>query len=361
MKSIVLTGGGTAGHVTPNIALIEPLKQHGWEIAYIGSDTGVERQMIEALNIQFYAVSSGKLRRYLSWQNCIDPFKVLIGIVQSYLLLKKIKPDVVFSKGGFVALPVVIGAYLHRIPVIAHESDISPGLANRLSFPFVDKICVTFEAAKAHFKQKNKVEVTGTPIRPFLFEGDREKGLTLCGFHAKKPVLLVVGGSLGADSLNQAVRQGLNQFTEQYQVIHLCGKGKCDMAYSNHPDYYQLEYASGELPDLLAAADVVVSRSGANALYELLALAKPHVLVPLSQKVSRGDQIQNAKFFQSQGISTVIDAELLSSALLLSSVNNVFERRVELIAKIQALKIGSATDKMIQLIEALIVKGKVCT
>lgn len=352
IRKIVFTGGGTAGHVTPNIALIETLIQQNWQIDYIGSYDGVEKSMIEDIGIPYHAVYSGKLRRYFSWQNCLDPFKVVMGIIQSYLLLRKIKPHVVFSKGGFVALPVVIGAYLNRIPVIAHESDISPGLANRLSFPFVTKICVTFDAAKHYFKQLDKIEVTGTPIRLQLFEGDRKKGLALCGFKHSKPCVLVVGGSQGSSGLNAAIRKGLDELTSRYQIIHLCGKGKLDESYVNHPDYYQLEYANQELPDLLAASDLVVSRAGANALYELLALGLPHVLIPLSRKVSRGDQIQNAEFFQKQGISTVLDDDLLTSETLLESINDVFAHRDSLNQAIKALNITSATDKIIKLLAA---------
>ncbi len=350
-RKIIFTGGGTAGHVTPNIALIESLQYQNWQIHYIGSHDGVEKSMVEAIGIPYHAVKSGKLRRYFSLQNFIDPLNVLTGIIQSYFLLRKLKPDVVFSKGGFVALPVVIGAFLNRVPVIAHESDISPGLANRLSFPFVTKICVTFDAARHHFKQQDKIEVTGTPIRYQLFQGEKEKGLALCGFSPLKPCVLIVGGSQGSSGLNTAVRNGLQSLTAIYQVIHLCGKGKLDKTYINYPGYFQLEYANYELADLLAASDVIVSRSGANALYELLALAKPHVLVPLSLKVSRGDQIQNAHHFQKQGVSTVLDDDVLSAEALFVAVSDVFSRREALTLKIKALDITSATDKIIGVLE----------
>ena len=225
---IVFTGGGTAGHVTPNIALIDELMQEGWNIVYVGSAGGIEKKMIQSLGIPFYAVSSGKLRRYFSAKNILDPFKVMVGIVQSIGLIHKLRPDVVFSKGGFVAFPVVVGAWFNRIPVVAHESDISPGLANRLSYPFVTKICLTFEAAKKHFKNQDKIEVTGTPIRQQLFLGSRTKGLELCGFNSVKPCLLVMGGSLGAGSINGVIREALNQLTQEFQVVHLCGHGKID-------------------------------------------------------------------------------------------------------------------------------------
>ena len=351
MPIIVFTGGGTAGHVTPNIALIESLGQRDWQMHYIGSQDGVERDMIETIGVPYYAVRSGKLRRYFSWKNFLDPLKVLAGVTQSYLLLRKIKPNIVFSKGGFVALPVVIGAWLNRIPVIAHESDITPGLANRLSFPFVTKICVTFDAARQHFKKQDKIEVTGTPIRSQLFKGDKTKGLALCGFSPQKPCLLIVGGSQGSSGLNAIVREALPALTARFQIIHLCGKGKRSEAHSTDPSYFQLEYANEELADLLVASDVVASRSGANALYELLALGKPHVLIPLSRKVSRGDQIQNARHFEKLGISTVLNDDSLSSGVLIQAIDDVFAHRDALIDKIKALGIVSATDKIIGLLE----------
>ena len=348
--SIVLTGGGTAGHVAPNMALIDELSREGWQIAYIGSANGVEKNMITAINIPFYGVSSGKLRRYFSWKNFFDPFKIMLGIVQSYVVLRKISPDLVFSKGGFVAFPVVVGAWLNRIPVVAHESDMSPGLANRLSFPFVNTICVTFSAAKKHFKQQDKVEVTGTPIREQLLKGEKDKGLALCGFNREKPCLLVVGGSQGSNALNACVRQTLDRLCQRFQVIHLCGKGKIDPLLVNREGYYQLEYANEALADLFAASEMVISRAGANALYEILALAKPHVLIPLSQKVSRGDQVQNARYFQQQGISVVVSEETLTPETLLTAIDEVNLHQEEIIKKIKELAIESATTRIISII-----------
>lgn len=348
---IVLTGGGTAGHVTPNLALIEVLQKNGWQIDYIGSEDGIEKNMISAVDIPYHAVSSGKLRRYFSWKNFLDPFKVCFGIGQAYCLLRKLKTDIVFSKGGFVALPIVLAAWLHRIPVIAHESDMTPGLANRLSFPFVDKICVTFAAAKKHFKKPQKVEVTGTPIRTQLFNGSRAKGLALCGFRDDMPCLLIMGGSQGSASLNAAVRQNLDLLCLQYQIIHLCGKGKMDTNLLDKENYCQFEYANEELADLFAASDIVISRAGANALYEILALGKPHILIPLSAKVSRGDQIQNARYFKEQGISIVVEEEQLNSQSLLDAINESSQRKNEIINKIKELHIESATLKIISLIK----------
>ena len=284
--SIVFTGGGTAGHVTPNLALINAFKEDGWSIDYVGSANGIEKQMIEAIGVPFHAVSSGKLRRYFSLKNILDPFKIIAGVMQSFCLFHKLKPDVVFSKGGFVAFPVVVGAWLNRIPIIAHESDMSPGLANRLSFPFVNKICLTFDAAKKHFKNQNKIEVTGTPIRQQLFNGSRMKGLELCGFNDEKPCILVIGGSLGAGSINLSVRAALSELTKKFQVIHICGKGKVDNLLKGLSSYCQFDYVNEELADLFAAATIIISRAGANSLYEILALGKPHVLIPLSSELA---------------------------------------------------------------------------
>lgn len=347
---IVLTGGGTAGHVTPNIALIEVLQEEGWQIDYVGSVNGVEKNMISALGIPYHGISSGKLRRYFSWQNFLDPVKIIWGIIQTYLLLSKLKPDIVFSKGGFVAFPVVVAAWLHRIPVIAHESDISPGLANRLSFPFVNKICLTFDAATRYFKQQKKIEVTGTPIRQVLFQGSVEKGLQRCGFTTEKPCVLVMGGSQGASSMNTFVRQALDKLCARFQVIHLCGRGKIDLNFTR-VGYCQFEYAEAELADFFAASDVIISRAGANSLYEILALTKPHILIPLSGKVSRGDQIQNAGYFQKQSISLVLDEATMTAESLAEMVFKAHDNQHIIKDKIKTLNIQSATNRIMSLIK----------
>ncbi|CEG56294.1 undecaprenyldiphospho-muramoylpentapeptide beta-N-acetylglucosaminyltransferase [Legionella fallonii] len=349
--SIVFTGGGTAGHVTPNVALINEFKQEGWSIDYIGSGDGIEKGMIQTIGIPFHAVSSGKLRRYFSLKNLLDPFKIVLGIMQSFWLFHKLKPDVVFSKGGFVAFPVVVGAWLHRIPVIAHESDMSPGLANRLSYPFVNKICLTFDAGKKHFKKQEKIEVTGTPIRQQLFAGNAAKGLHLCGFSAEKPCLLAIGGSLGAGSINHSIRNALPQLTKEFQVIHICGKGKLDSSLNGTPGYCQFEYVNDDLAHLFAAASVVISRAGANSLYEILALGKAHILIPISSQVSRGDQIQNAQYFQKLGISVVIQDQALNADTLLKALQEVMLNKKDIDGKIKALNIESAADKIVAIIK----------
>jgi UDP-N-acetylglucosamine--N-acetylmuramyl-(pentapeptide) pyrophosphoryl-undecaprenol N-acetylglucosamine transferase len=350
-QRIVFTGGGTAGHVTPNVALIEVFQREGWGIDYIGSIDGVERGMIAEINIPYHPIRCGKLRRYFSWKNFLDPINLLMGIMQAFFLLRKIKPNVVFSKGGFVALPVVIGAWLNRIPVVAHESDMSPGLANRLSFPFVDTICVTFDEGKKYFKRQDKVIVTGTPIREELMHGNASKGLALCGFNEEKPVLLVIGGSQGARVINQCVRERLDHLCQNFQIIHLCGKGKVDHSLKDKRGYCQFEYANEELADLFAASSTVISRAGANSLYEILALKKPHVLIPLSLQSSRGDQIQNAAYFQQQGISIVINESGLTPVTLFAAIEAVMINHEAIIEKMEALQIKSATVMIVAILK----------
>lgn len=350
MPSIMFTGGGTAGHVTPNIPLIKTLRSEGWTVAYIGSKQGPEKTLISRMGIAFHGISSGKLRRYFSWQNFIDPFKVLIAIAQAWRILRREKVDVLFSKGGFVAFPVVFAAWLRRIPVITHESDFSPGLANRLSLPFAKKICLTFDASKKHLSNPERAVVTGTPIREGLDGGIQVTGRELCGFHSQRPIVLVMGGSLGAQHINETVRKALPQLLKRYQVIHLCGKGKVDHALTTE-GYAQFEYLDEELADVFAASDMVVSRSGANAVYELMALAKPHILIPLSAKASRGDQVQNAAYFEKLGASVVLNDEDLSASRLLECLYRLEENKAHYSKAMEHLQIHSATEAIIAIIK----------
>ncbi|MFC2477321.1 MAG: undecaprenyldiphospho-muramoylpentapeptide beta-N-acetylglucosaminyltransferase [Catonella sp.] len=319
MRKIVLTGGGTAGHVTPNIALIPALKKEGYEIHYIGSYDGMERAMIENLGINYIGISSGKLRRYKSVKNLTDPFRVLKGYNESVKVLKRIKPDVVFSKGGFVTVPVVFAAKKCKIPTIIHESDMSPGLANKLCIPKADYVLANFPEALEKLP-KNKGILSGTPIRQELFKGEREKGLKFCGFTGEKPVLLVVGGSLGALAVNEAVRKILPEITQKFDVVHLCGKGKADDNLKEVKGYAQFEYINEEMKDIFKITDIAISRAGANAICELLALRIPNILIPLPAKASRGDQILNANSFKNQGFSEVLDEEDITEEGLLDII-----------------------------------------
>jgi len=350
-KRIVFTGGGTAGHVTPNMPLISALLEEHWEVFYIGSHNSVEEKLIKDLDVPFYSIQSGKLRRYFSLKNFLDPFKVVIGIIQALKLMLKLRPAVVFSKGGFVAFPVVFAAWLCRIPVIAHESDMTPGLANRLSFPFATKVCLTFEATAKYFKSQDKIKITGTPIRDILFQGTKQQGFDVLGFKDDKPCLLVIGGSLGATSINHVVRLALPKLLENYHVIHLCGPGKVDEAYANKPGYSQIDYAKETLPHLFAVSDIVISRSGANSVCELLALKKPHILIPLPLSMSRGDQIHNARFFEKLGASVVLDEEKLNLESLIAAIDEVMNKHDALVAKMTEINMQSATLPLLTLIK----------
>ena len=326
MKHIVLTGGGTAGHVTPNIALMGRLKEQGYQISYIGSYNGIEKTLIEELGIPYYGISSGKLRRYFDLKNFTDPFRVLKGFSEARKLLKQLKPDVVFSKGGFVTVPVVVAAGRLKIPAIIHESDMTPGLANKLCIPSAVKVCCNFPETKGHLPE-GKAVVTGTPIRPELLQGDADKGRAFTGFTSEKPVIMIIGGSLGAQAVNDAVRRILPELLKDFQVVHLCGKGKRDDSKNDLKGYVQYEYIESELADLFAMADIVISRAGANAICELQALKKPNLLIPLSANASRGDQILNARSFEKQGFSMVLEEEAITDDVLLKAVHDLYDHR----------------------------------
>jgi UDP-N-acetylglucosamine--N-acetylmuramyl-(pentapeptide) pyrophosphoryl-undecaprenol N-acetylglucosamine transferase len=328
-KKIVMTGGGTAGHVTPNIALMPALLENGYDITYIGSYNGMEKELIEAQNIPYIGISSGKLRRYFDWKNFSDPFKVLKGYGQAISILKKSKPDVVFSKGGFVSVPVVLAAKTCHIPAIIHESDITPGLANRIAIRGAKKVCCNFPETLKYLPA-DKAVLTGSPIRRELFSGNANAALSYCGFpDHRKPVLLIVGGSSGSKVINEAVRGILPRLLEQFYIIHLCGKGNLDASLKGLSGYAQFEYASAELTDMFALADMAISRAGANSICELLALHKPNLLIPLSAAASRGDQILNAKSFEKQGFSYVLEEEELNEQTLLDAVAHVYAHREE--------------------------------
>ena len=350
MKKIVLTGGGTLGHVTLHLSLIPHLLQAGYEIHYIGTEKGMEAEKIRSVSgVTYHAVQSGKLRRYFSWQNFIDPFKVIAGAFQSARLMGKIKPDVVFSKGGFVAVPVVFGAWLHRVPVVCHESDLTPGLANRLCAPFARKIATTFpECAQA---LGPKAEMTGTPLRPELFQGSRARGLSLLGFDGSRPILLMMGGSSGAQAVNKALREALPRLTDQFDVAHICGKGNLDEGLQGMSGYRQLEFLDAELPDALACADLVLSRAGSNALCEFQALCKPMLLVPYPKGASRGDQILNAQSLQKRGLARVLLQEDMTADTLVKALDETWAARDQLTAALHAAPPADGTRRVLEMIE----------
>lgn len=326
MKKIVLTGGGTAGHVTPNIALLPSLKEAGYEITYMGSYDGIEKKLVADFDIPYVGISTGKFRRYLDIKNFTDPFRVLKGFGEAKKFLKAYRPDVVFSKGGFVSVPVVRAAAALKIPCIIHESDMTPGLANKLCIPVATKVCCNFPET-LNYLPKEKAVLTGSPIRAELSQGNKLAGFDMCGFSLGKPVIMVIGGSLGAANVNKVVREALPKLLSEFQVVHLCGKGKMDNLLLSTPGYKQFEYIKEELKDLFAMADVVISRAGANAICELLALKKPNILIPLPAASSRGDQLLNAKSFEAQGFSVVLNEDDLTTDLLVKEVKKLYESR----------------------------------
>lgn len=346
---IIMTGGGTAGHVTPNLALKPRLEAEGFEIKYIGSVNGIEKEIIKENNIPYYGISSGKLRRYFDMKNFTDPFKVAKGIFQAISILSKEKPDVVFSKGGFVAVPVVIAAHLKKIPIVAHESDMTPGLANKLSAPFCDKLCVTFRESLKYIKD-NKGILTGSPIRETILHGDKNNGKKICGFEDNKDVLFIMGGSTGSKIINDTIRNNIKELLKEFDIIHVCGKGNIDIKLNNLKGYCQFEYVNEELPDLMAAADYIVSRAGANSIFEFLSLKKPTLLIPLSKKASRGDQILNAKSFEKEGYSLVIEEEALNSESFKIKIKELKDKREVLIRNMEKSNMKSGTENIVKIL-----------
>lgn len=326
MKRIVLTGGGTAGHVTPNIALIPRLRELNYDIHYIGSYDGIEKRLIEDFDIPYYGISTGKFRRYLDLKNFSDPFRVIKGYSEARKVLKQINPDVLFSKGGFVSVPAVRAAASLEIPCIIHESDMTPGLANKLCIPVAQKVCCNFPETLQSLPAEKAV-LTGSPIREELARGNKIAALDLCGFTVQRPVVMVIGGSLGAAAINKTVRDALPKLLDDFQVVHICGKDKVDNLLLNVKGYKQFEYLKAELKDVFAMSDIVISRAGANAICELLALKKPNILIPLSAHSSRGDQILNARSFENQGFSVIIDEDYLTENLLVEKVHELYFTR----------------------------------
>lgn len=349
MKKIVLTGGGTAGHVTPNIALLPSLNEAGYEVTYMGSYDGIEKKLISDFNLPYVGISTGKLRRYLDPKNFSDPFRVIKGYAEARKFLKEYQPDVVFSKGGFVSVPVVRAAASLKIPCIIHESDMTPGLANKLCIPVATKVCCNFPETLENIPA-DKAVLTGSPIREELSQGNKLAGLELCGFTANKPVIMVVGGSLGAANVNKAVRDALPKLLWDFQVVHLCGKEKMDNLLLTTQGYKQFEYVKSELKDIFAMADIVISRAGANAICEILDLNKPNLLIPLPASASRGDQILNARSFEEQGFSMVVSEDDLTTNLLVEKVHELYNNRSMYIEKMKQSGQTNSIETIMKLI-----------
>lgn len=348
-KFILLTGGGTAGHVTPNIALIPRLRAKGYRVEYVGTSKGIEHRLIAPQEIPFHTIAAGKVRRYFSLQNFIDIFRVMLGFIQALLLMLRCRPDMLFSKGGFVATPVVWAAWLFRVPIVIHESDLTPGLANRLSIPFAHRICYSFRETADYLPAKKAI-YTGIPVREELLQGDPDKGREILAFTQDKPVLLVVGGSLGSQAINHVVRQVLPALLENFNIVHICGAGNKQDILLTYEGYRQYEYVSDQLKHLFALTTLVISRAGATTLFELLALHKPHLLIPLSGKASRGDQILNAASFEKLGYSMVLQEDKLDKKNLLKSVRRLYETHTDYIDKLQQADEGQALYRVLEIL-----------
>ena len=348
-KTIALTGGGSGGHVTPNLALIPYLKEKGYNVEYIGTFDGIEREIVKG--IPYHPIKAGKLRRYMSAKNFSDVFKTFSGYFGAKKILKKLSPSLVFCKGGFVSVPVAFAAKSLKIPVILHESDYTPGLANRLCIPKASKILLSFDAEKE--KYGDKAVVTGSPIRREILTGDRQRGLSFCSLSGEKPVLLIMGGSLGAGALNDALDENIDKLLQKFEIIHLRGKGHLNEALNSKKGYCQFEYISEEMPDLLAAADVILSRAGANSVFEILALKKPSLLIPLPLAQSRGDQILNAKYFEKHGYAKVLEQEKMTGEALLSSLDEILADKEKYIENMKNAKSANGTENILAEIYAV--------
>lgn len=346
-KKILLTGGGSAGHVTPNISIYESLRDKGFDVHYIGRKDSIEEGLIRPLGIPYHSIQAGKLRRYFDWQNFTDVFRIIIGFFQSLFILFRVQPKVIFSKGGFVACPVVWAGWVLRIPIVIHESDITPGLANRLSLPFAKKVCLTFEESGKYIKAHQRI-FTGLPVRRVIREGKKGMGYQITGFSPDKAVLLIMGGSQGAQAINEVVRADLDKLLASFQICHLAGAGH--LAEIDRPGYFQLEYAKEELPDLLAISDVILSRAGATSIFEFLSLRKPSLLIPLPKSASRGDQLLNAAIFEKAGFAEVLFQEDLNKDLLFEKLGKLLEKRVEYVERMENSELGDATERVVEVV-----------
>lgn len=353
---IIFTGGGTIGHVAVNVALMPYFIANGWDVHYIGSKNGLEYDMVKKIQgVTFHSISTGKLRRYFDAKNFSDMFRVVKGVIESAKIINKISPDIVFSKGGFVSFPVVVAAKLNHTKIILHESDLTPGLANKMSLPFCDLILTTFKDTGKYIKSKN-YKYIGAIVREKIKLGKKEKGIAICGLNDNKPILLAMGGSQGAQSINYTIRRNLIQILKYFNVIHICGKNNIDKKI-NYEGYRQYEFVNEELPDLISASDIVLSRAGSNAIFEFLQLKKPMLLVPLPRNKSRGDQIYNADYFKSKGYCEVLNDEIFSKSnnlitILLDIYNNSFKY---ISCMNQQDEIGSLNE-VIEIIENMAIK-----
>lgn len=339
MSTIVVTGGGTAGHVMPHLALKPHLDNHFGKVVYIGSKNGMEKDIVKKHGgFEFYEIETVKLDRSKILKNLLIPFKYLKGKTQAKKILKQVRPSIIFSKGGYVALPVVSAAKALKIPVVAHESDLTLGLANRLSKNKCNCICTTFEQTAKTLGKKGVY--TGSPIVTNSTQLDKPTH--------NKPILLITGGSLGSRAINQVVWDSINELCKTFYVIHQVGKGNLNPNIKN-ADYKQIEFA-GDLASLIKQADIVVSRAGSNTIFELATYHKPMLLIPLPKGASRGDQVDNAKYFESLGYAKVLLQENLNKQSLLSNLTTLLADKQKYISTLKNANLPNGTQKILNMI-----------
>ena len=353
---VFLTGGGTAGHVTPNLALVPLLSQKGYRIGYIGRKNSIEEQLAKGAALPFYPIHAGRLHRDFNLENWVSPLQSLWGTAQAARLIRREQPAVILCKGGFVSVPVALAGHMQGVPVILHESDMTPGLANRLCLPAADVVCTGFEETLGYLPHKKAI-YTGTPVRGELLGGSAEEGRRITGLQGRRPVVLIMGGSSGAGAINAVVGPGAAYLTERYQIVHLCGR-KQVQGCEPRRGYFPMAYAGKELPHLYALADIVVSRAGANALAEILLLKKPNILIPLPKAVSRGDQILNATSFAGKGYSYVLPQEELTVKRLRQALDQVYAEREGYRRAMINSKGSEAAKAVLRVIERAAAKSK---
>lgn len=343
MKNIILTGGGTAGHCMPNIYLLPYLKKYFNNIYYIGSKNGIEKNIIENYDIPYYEIDCAKLNRKFNFNNLKIPFSVIKGIKSSERIIEKLKPNVIFSKGGYVSFPVVVAAHRKKIPIISHESDLTIGLANKLSIPFCTKTLTSFPETS---KQIKNGEYVGPPLKNYA-PINKNEIYNKFNFENGKPVLLITGGSQGAQKINATVKNCIKELSEYFNIIHLCGKGNTFDC--NVKNYYQTEFAQN-MNEIYSITSVCVSRAGSNTVFELLHNLIPSVLIPLSNSSTRGDQVLNAKYFFQKGACSYLEENLITKNSFICSVLSCLNNKQEYVKNIEKLKIENACPKIAEIL-----------
>ena len=348
--TIVLTGGGTAGHIMPNIALIDELKKHFDNIYYIGTN-GMEKDIVKSNNIPFFEIKAYKFTRKLSPKLFLLPFRVLYSINQAKKVLKKLRPNVIFSKGGYVSIPVAIAGKKLDIPVVTHESDLTLGLANKIIAKYSKFVCLSFYSEK--YKNK-KFVCTGSPIRKEIFSGNAQNVLKNIDFNKNLPNLLFVGGSLGAKAINDFVTFNLDELTKKYNILHITGK---NYPQKTHKNYKSVPFAPN-IQDYFACADIVISRSGANTIFELCAIEKPMLLIPLPKGNSRGDQVENAKYFEQKHLCYMLEQKDLNIQNLTTYIDKTLKNKQTFIKNMHILSIKNANKRIVDIILSCVKREK---